>query len=130
MMCIFRGIAVALLLLTVCGCTIFDRKNRVLLNTLDNAAEGTFLTKTRTARIIASPLAVPVGFGAGAFDMLIYTPARQFVPSYRDTMKNVWENPEGSDFRQAVLFLPKVAITPLVYTGIWTVRTLFTGDDK
>ncbi len=127
---IFRGISAAIFLLTVCGCTVFDRKNRVLLNNLDNAAAGTFLTETKTARIIAAPLAVPVGCGAGAVDMFIYTPARQFVPSYRDTMQTVWENPEGSDFRQAVLFMPKVVITPLVYAGIWTVRALFTGDDK
>jgi hypothetical protein len=126
---ICRGVTAVILLATVCGCTVFDRKNRVLLNSLDAAAAGTFLTETRTARVIAAPLALPVGFGAGAVDMLLYTPARQFVPAYHDTIKSVWENPEGSDFRQAVLFLPKVVMTPVVYAGTWTIRALFTGDN-
>lgn len=111
--------------ITFTGCAIMDKNNRVLLNKLDETASNSFLTETKTARIAAAPLAIPVGIGAAVIDMAIITPSLQIVPSYKDTREWVWLDPQGSEFRQAVLFLPKVAITPLVYAGTWTMRSFF-----
>lgn len=129
MVCFRWAVMLALMGATLSGCAVMEEKNRVLLKGLDNAAAGSFLTETKTARVAAAPLAIPVGVGAAAVDMAILIPANQVVPSYRDTKQLVWENPEGSDFRQAVLFLPKVVATPLVYTGSWAMRSFFFGDN-
>lgn len=121
----FGKLAVAFVAITLTGCAIMDKNNRVLLNKLDEAASNSFLTETKTARIVAAPLAIPIGIGAAVIDMAIITPSLQVVPTYRDTKEWVWVNPQGSEFRQAVLFLPKVALTPLVYAGTWTMRSFF-----
>jgi hypothetical protein len=126
---IFRAFVVSSMLIAASGCAIWKAENRVLMTKLDRAAEGTVITNSTAARVAAAPIAIPVGVTAGAIDFAILNPARAVVPAYRDTSETVWEKPQGSDFRQAVLFLPKVALTPVVYTGAWTLRAFFTGVD-
>ena len=42
-----------------------------------------------------------------------------------NTSEIVWEDPEGSEFHQAMIFLPKVAVTPVVFAFVWTARAVF-----
>jgi hypothetical protein len=126
---VFRAFALSSILAVVSGCAICQEENRFLLTKLDRAAAGTVITNSTAAQVAAAPIAIPVAMTAGAIDFAILNPARAVVPAYRDTSKAVWEAPQGSDFRQAVLFFPKVVITPVVYAGAWTLRAFFTGID-
>ena len=107
------------------GCAIADRNNRLLLNSLDNAMQGTAITNSTAGKIVAAPLAVPAGVVAGMLDMAVVTPARAVSPAWKDTSKYLWENPQGSDMRQMMLFVPKVAATPLMFSGDWAFRSVF-----
>jgi hypothetical protein len=107
------------------GCAIADRNNRLVLNSLDNAMQDSAITNSTAARIAAAPLAIPVGTVAGVLDMAVVTPARAAGPAWKDTSEYLWEDPQGSDMRQMMLFVPKVVATPLVFTGDWAFRSAF-----
>ncbi len=109
----------------VSGCAIANEKNRVLLNSLDSAVRDTAITNSTAGRIAAAPLAVPVGTVAGVLDMAVITPARAVSPAWSDTSEFLWEDPQGSDMRQMMLFVPKVVATPLVFIGDWSFRSVF-----
>jgi hypothetical protein len=107
------------------GCAITDRNNRLVLNSLDNAVQDSAITNSTAGRIAAAPLAIPAGTVAGVLDMAIVTPARAVRPAWKDTSEYLWEDPQGSDMRQMMLFVPKVVATPLLFTGDWAFRSSF-----
>lgn len=107
------------------GCAIADQNNRLLLNALDRAVQDTAITNSTAGRIAAAPLAIPVGTVAGVLDMAVVTPARAVSPAWKDTSEYLWEDPQGSDMRQLMLFVPKVVATPLLFTGDWAFRSVF-----
>lgn len=109
------------------GCAVTQKENRLLLNSLDKAFEGSALTSSTTAKVIAAPVvAFPVGLTAGIIDMAVVTPTRAAIPAAKDTSSYLWENPQGSDLRQAMLLIPKVAATPVVFLTDWAFRSVFT----
>jgi hypothetical protein len=118
-------IALALTIATTSGCAVLEQQNRLTLNTLDRMARDSRVSKSTTARVALAPLAVSGGLIAGAFDMAVVTPVRAVKPAAHDTYESLWENPKGSELRQAMLLLPKVIATPLVFTTDWTFRSLF-----
>jgi len=111
---------------TVSGCAVMHRENRLLLNSLDSTMEGSAITVTTAGKVIAAPIAFPVGVTAGIIDMAVVTPARATVPAAKDTSSYLWENPQGSDLRQMMLLMPKVAATPVVFITDWAFRSVFT----
>jgi hypothetical protein len=113
-------------LIITSGCAVMNRENRPLLEGLDAVVKNNGLASSTTARIMLAPLAVMVGTAAVAIDMALITPVRATHPAFDDTTAWIWKNPQGSDMRQAILFLPKVAITPVVITTDWACRSLFT----
>ena len=108
------------------GCAVMKKENRVVLNSLDNAVEGSAITGSTTGKVIAAPIAFPVGVTAGVIDMAVVTPARAAIPAAKDTSSYLWENPQGSDLRQMMLLMPKVAATPVVFITDWAFRSVFT----
>lgn len=122
------AILMALLLYsgTLSACAVMNKENRIVMNSLDNAVEGSFITSSTTAKVLAAPLALPVGMTAGLIDMTVVTPARATVPAAEDTNSYLWKDPQGSDLRQMMLFMPKVAATPVVFISDWAFRAVFT----
>ena len=110
------------------GCAIMKQDNRILLNALDNAVNDSFVTASTTSKIVSAPVIAPAAIGAGILDMTVITPSRAVAPAVDDTNDILWKNPQGSDIRQAMLFLPKTVATPIVFLGSWTARSLFTSD--
>jgi hypothetical protein len=110
----------------ISGCAVMNRENRLTLNSLDNAMEGSAITGSTTGKVIAAPIALPVGVTAGIIDMAVVTPARATIPAAKDTSSYLWENPQGSDLRQMMLLMPKVAATPVVFITDWAFRSVFT----
>jgi hypothetical protein len=118
--------AAALCWTTLSGCAVTCRENRLTLNSLDSAVQGSAITSTATAKVLAAPVALPVGVTALAMDMALVTPTRAAFPAARDTSSLLWENPQGSDLRQMMILLPKVAATTVVFTTDWAFRSVFT----
>ena len=110
----------------ISGCAVLNRENRVVLNSLDKAVQGSAITGSTTGKVIAAPIAFPVGVTAGVIDMAVVTPARAAIPAAKDTSSYLWENPQGSDLRQMMLLMPKVAATPVVFVTDWAFRSVFT----
>jgi hypothetical protein len=108
------------------GCAVTQRENRLLLNSMDKAVEGSAITGSTTAMVLAAPVAFPMGVTAGIIDMAVVTPARAAIPAAKDTSSYLWENPQGSDLRQMMLLMPKVAATPVVFITDWAFRSVFT----
>jgi hypothetical protein len=111
----------------ISGCAIASRENRLTLNSLDDAVQGSVVTSSTTGKVIAAPVAFPVGVTAMAIDMALVTPARATIPAAKDTSSWLWENPQGSELRQMMMFMPKVAATPVVFTTDWAFRSVFTS---
>jgi len=118
----------AMLLCTsaISGCAVTNRENRLVLNSLDDAVQGSAITSSTTGKVLAAPIAFPVGVTAGIIDMAVVTPARAAIPAAKDTNSYLWENPQGSDLRQMMLLMPKVAATPVVFITDWAFRSVFT----
>lgn len=114
--------------ITLSGCAVTQRENRLVMNSLDQAVQGSVITGSTTGKVMAAPLALPVGVTAGVIDMAIVTPARAAVPAAADTNSYLWKNPQGSDLRQMMLLVPKVVATPMVFLTDWAFRTTFSTE--
>jgi len=108
------------------GCAVTRRENRLAMNFLDEAVQDSLITGSTTGKVLAAPIAFPVGVTAGIIDMAVVTPARATVPAAKDTNSYLWENPQGSELRQMMLLVPKVAATPVVFITDWAFRSVFT----
>lgn len=113
---------------TISGCAITQAENRLALNSLDTAMKGSAITESTTGKVLAAPVALPVGVAAIAIDMALVTPARAVAPAAKDTYAYLWEHPQGSDLRRMMLLLPKAAATPVVFTTDWLLRSVFTTE--
>ena len=122
LICLSAPLAMAFLLM---GCGMLTRENRPTLNALDQTVEKTELAKSPATQIALFPVALPVGVTAGAVDAFVFIPAFSAQKAFCDTASVVWENPQGSDFRQAMLIVPKVVITPVFFVGDWLATSLF-----
>ena len=111
----------AALLLSCSGCAIVDKDNRRTLNLLDELVR----VEQSGWRIAAAPVFIPVGLLAGAADAVVVHPIVSIPEAADDAYEAIWENPEGSEFRQMMLFVPKIVVTPLFFAGDWILRVLF-----
>jgi hypothetical protein len=125
----YRLFIASFLLLLLCsispGCGMINKANRPTLNLLDRSVENTELTNSSPVRVAAFPFAFSSGIVAGSVDAFICIPAFAAEKSFCDTAATLWEKPEGSDFRQAMLILPKSVATPFFFAGDWLITSLF-----
>jgi len=112
-------------LLLAAGCAFMQKDNRRLLNALDDGVKGTWVAETPTGRIVASPVFLPVGLAALAADTVIVQPVAATGPAAKDMYDWIWKDPQGSDFSQVMLFLPKVVASPIVFVSDWLFRSVF-----
>ena len=106
------------------GCAIVDKENRRTLNLLDDAIQ----IESTAGKICAAPIFVPVGTVAGLLDMVVIHPVFSVPKAADDTLDLIWRDPKGSDFRQILIFVPKLIITPIYFSGDWVLRILFPID--
>lgn len=123
---ITMAILLMLLLAATSGCAVMNRENRPLLEGLDSVVEENGLADSTAVKVALAPLALTAGTAAVVVDMAVITPVRATGPAFDDTSDWVWRNPQGSEMRQVMLFLPKVAVTPVVFVSDWAFRSLFT----
>ena len=120
-----KKISILMLVLLLSGCSLFQKENRVSLNALDDLTADTPVAKNPWLRAGAVPVALPIGVTACVVDAVLITPAKALTPAWQDTSSFLWENPEGSDFRQMALLLPKTVATPVLFGTDWAMRSLF-----
>jgi hypothetical protein len=115
------------------GCGFFRKENRVVLNALDRAVADTWVESP--AGIAATlPLTVPVGTAGALADVVVVLPVKSAPQAACDMYVDLWKDPQGSDFRQAILFLPKVVgsavYLPTDFAYSWLFRMRFDGCEK
>lgn len=115
------------------GCGFLRKENRVVLNTLDRSVKDSWVESP--AGIVSTlPVTVPVGMTGALLDMGVVLPVKATPQAACDMYDDLWKNPQGSDFRQAILFLPKVVgsvvYLPVDFAGSWLFRMEFDGCEK
>jgi hypothetical protein len=115
------------------GCGVLMKENRVVLNALDRSVDNTWVgTPAGVASTL--PLTVPLGTAGALADIAVTLPVLAAPQAACDAYVDIWKDPQGSDFRQAILFLPKVvgsaAYFPLDFAGSWLFRMRFDGCEK
>ncbi len=103
------------------GCAFANSKNRRALNLLDQHISP----ESTGSQIAAAPFVIPVSTTAAVADLALIHPLCSIPEAADDTYRVLWENPRGSDFRNAMLILPKAATTPIFFVGDLTARCLF-----
>lgn len=111
------------------GCAFMDRDNRRVLNYLDAQAKDSWIAKTTAGRIVAAPVALPVGGVAFVLDVAVVQPAMAVPPAAKDTYDFLWKPRGMTPFRKAILFVPVVVATPIVFVSDWAFRSLFDVGD-
>ena len=101
------------------GCSGISKKYRRTLNLLDE----TVRIESTVGRIAAAPAFIPVGTLAVMTDAAIVHPICAFPEAVDDTLDLLWDG-SGDDFFEIILFLPKVAITPVFFAGDWMCRIM------
>ena len=116
-----RWLLVLLAALAVGGCAFTNPQNTPLLTALDEAIEPGPVW----AKAALGPVFVPVGVACGALDLAVVHPVHSIALGAADTWADVWADPQGSVMEEIALFVPKVAVTPLVFAHRWAGHSLF-----
>ncbi|PJZ26649.1 hypothetical protein CH352_04535 [Leptospira hartskeerlii] len=105
--------AILILIVSICfsNCASFRKENRILTTYLDEKVDP----QSAPAKIALAPVFIPVGLTSLVLDVFIIHPITVIPDAIEDTYKVVWKDPSGGVVFQAVVFLPKVAISPLVF---------------
>ncbi|MEC8653284.1 MAG: hypothetical protein VXY92_12065 [Planctomycetota bacterium] len=103
------------------SCAFMRPENRRALNYLD----ANLAPQSATARVVLSPVALPVGVAAGVADAVVVHPLTQADEAWRDTLDVLWDYDQSSSFRQVLLTPLSVLATPLVFAGDWCCRAVF-----
>jgi hypothetical protein len=116
-----QWIGLGLLLCCLEACAIADEGNRRVLNYLD----ADWSPPTTAGRVLAAPLALPVGVVAAAADAVIVHPATQLDEAWADTADFVWDYDGISAFGSIMLAPFSVLVTPVVFGCSWVSRGIF-----
>ncbi len=93
-----------------------------------NALDGAVRFESTAGKIAAAPVFVPVGFLAGAIDIVVVHPACSVPPALEDTGKFAFDTKDMEPEIVVLLFLPRLVLSPLYFVGSWSVRSLFDFD--
>ena len=116
----------AVVLVGAASCAIGNSDRRLLLNYLDN----NLTPSSQAGRLIASPLALPVGIAAGVVDAAVVHPLTQLDDAWVDTVQAVWDYEGMTDFRTSLLMPLSAVSTPVVFGITWVFRSVFDVDDS
>lgn len=120
-----RILCVAFAGLTLTGCAMANRDNRVLLNKLDEKVRP----KEAWERVALAPVMIAAATGALIVDGLVIHPVRVIPKAVDDVYELYWEPRDETLFRRSLLFLPRVLLTPPTFFGAWHFRATYDIDD-
>tara|TARA_Y100001937_G_scaffold62768_1_gene86127 strand:+ start:28860 stop:29189 length:330 start_codon:yes stop_codon:yes gene_type:complete len=105
-------------------CAFMVKENRRLTNALDSVVSP----ESTMAKVVLSPVFVPVGAVSLAADAIVIHPVAVIPQAADDTLDAIWREPEGSIIWQTFLFVPKVVFSPVFFSFDWLFRSLFDMD--
>lgn len=118
--------AMACLIFALSGCAVFDRKNTILVN----AVEQNLVPESGAARWLLAPIYLPVGLAAGVLDAFLVHPLRMIPEAISDTDDFLWEFSDETGYvTHAGSIVYRTAVSPVVFTVIWLARSAFIGFD-
>jgi hypothetical protein len=105
------------------GCAVFNRDNTPALNVVEQHLVPT----DRTARMISSPLIVPIGLAAATLDMVLFHPISVAGDAWDDTNDLLWKKLDWDHqfVTTTVLNAPRIAVMPIVFTADFLARSSF-----
>ena len=118
---VFRLLIPVLLALALGGCAFINPQNTPLLTTLDAAVKP----DTAWSKIALGPVFVPVGVGCALLDIGVVHPLHSVWLAAVDTRDALWAKSSGSFAEQALMAVPKAAVTPVVFAFCWLGESLF-----
>ena len=110
----------SLALLLACSACAFTNPDNTPLVTWSGEALGGAEAATAT-KIATAPLAVTLG----VVDVVVVHPASVVDDAGKDAHEWLWEEPVCGAATRSFLFLPRLAMTPVVFTASWLARSLF-----
>jgi len=116
-------LAAAIALTTCTGCAFLNRQNTPTANFV----EQKLLPKTNPAKVLSYPALLPVGVGALAVDAVVIHPVSVLDDAYRDTERALWRHFDWEDsyVTECAKLVPRTALSPVVFTFMWTARSVF-----
>lgn len=106
---------------TLAGCAVANRTNRPTTNFLDRKINP----ETVAAQVLLAPVVIPVGLASLTLDAAVVHPVRMAPRAYNSTANLIWRGPQGGFLRRSFLFVPKVVLTPVYFSGNLLARSLF-----
>ncbi|EQA45446.1 putative lipoprotein [Leptospira broomii serovar Hurstbridge str. 5399] len=100
-----------LLSIFLSGCAVFEKKNRALTNYLDEK----ITPESAPAQIALAPIFIPVGVLSLLLDAFVLHPISVIPDALEDTYKVIWKDPTGGVVFQTIVFLPKLAVSPVFF---------------
>jgi hypothetical protein len=116
-----RWLALALGALMLGGCAFQNPKNTPILTTLDKHVQP----ESTGAKIGYGLFWVPAGVVCGLTDVFIAHPIQATGPAARATVDAMWNTKGQSFIQQTILFVPRVAFTPVVFVATWLFESAF-----
>jgi|GEM_PF-968280 len=115
-----RGFHFVLLTFLLLGssCAFTNPKNTPLVNGAEKLLGG---EEGDLSRWIALPIAVPLGL----LDTLVVHPAMVIDDAWDDTWDVLWDKPIKGAAMRSYVMIPRLALTPVVFSVDWLVRSFF-----
>lgn len=106
------------------SCAIFDRRNTILVN----AVEEHMVPETQPAKLLLSPIYLPVGLMAGVLDAFIVHPIRMIPRAVDDTGDALWEFSDETGYvTHAGSIVYRAGFSPVFFSFAWLARSAFAG---
>ncbi|MCB1169096.1 MAG: hypothetical protein KDK25_02120 [Leptospiraceae bacterium] len=116
------GLLVILLVALLGSCAVFDRRNTILIN----AVEEYMVPESETGQYLLAPIYIPVGLAAGVLDAFVVHPIRMIPRAIQDTDDSLWEFSEESGYvTHAGSVVYRAAFSPVFFAGAWLFRSAF-----
>ena len=110
-----------LLVLAAAGCACQNPNNTPLLTALDEGVQP----ESASEKVWMGALFVPVTIVAGAADVAVLHPVQALGLAAEDAHRALWAGGRGSATEKALTFVPKLALTPVVFAVAWVGESLF-----
>lgn len=115
------ALLMGLLALAASGCAFNNPANTPLLTALDDVVKP----ETTWGKVSLGVVFVPVGAVCGVLDIAVIHPAHELYLASGRTWQDLWVTPDATFGERALLFVPKVLLTPFVFGGHWLGGALF-----
>jgi hypothetical protein len=111
-----------LLLLPLTACGVLADGNHPILGHLDATLPEPEATVSSLALdVLVLPMTIP----AGLMDTFIAHPALRAPGAWDDTWDVLWDKPIKGTAMRSYVMIPRLALTPVVFSVDWLVRSFF-----